>query len=120
MAVSIVSPRRNRGRRGTHFYMSTFPRRRRPQKSLMTLWSNLLEDFQGEQMRRMLSNITRWDFNAFAFDRITSGRNLCTLCTHLCCELGLIRHFRLDILAVWKFFYLVEQGYHKHNPYHNG
>lgn len=103
-------------------YYSTYPRRRQTCKSLMTLWSDrcLLDELQAEQTRRMLSRITRWDFNAFTLDRLTNGHNLSTLCTHLFHEAGVIRHFRLDILAVWKFFYLVEQGYHNTNPYHNG
>jgi hypothetical protein len=64
---------------------STFPRRRRFQRSLMTLWHDrgLLEEAQPVQTKRMLARITIWDFNAFAFDRLTSGRNLATLCTHL-------------------------------------
>ena len=91
---------------------STYPRRRRHQRSLMTLWHDegLLDEVPTQQTRRLLQRIAEWDFNAFVFDRLTSGSNLATLCTHLLQENGLLRHYRLDPLVVRKFFYLVEQG----------
>ncbi len=100
---------------------ATFPRNRRIQKSLMTLWHErgLLDEVQSEQTRRMLSTIGHWEFNAFAFDRLTNGHNLANLCTHLFEGNGLLAHYRLDPIVVWKFFFLVEQGYHSSNPYHN-
>ena len=86
--------------------------------SLMTLWSNrgLLEELQ---TFRLLNRLHDWDFNAFTLDRLTNGRNLPTLCTHLFHDLGLVRHFGLDPVSVRKFFFLVERGYHQGNPYHN-
>ena len=101
---------------------STYPRKRRLQKSLMTLWHDrgLLDEVQTEQTRKMLCRITDWDYNAFAFDRLTNGQNLATMCTHLFEENGLLSYYRIDPLVVRKFFFLVEQGYHSSNPYHNG
>ena len=91
---------------------STYPRRRRHQRSLMTLWHDegLLDEVPTQQTRRLLQRIAEWDFNAFVFDRLTSGSNLATLCTHLLQENGLLRHYRLDPLVVRKFFYLAEQA----------
>ena len=91
---------------------STYPRRRRHQRSLMTLWhaEGLLDEVPTQQTRRLLQRIAEWDFNAFVFDRLTSGSNLATLCTHLLQENGLLRHYRLDPLVVRKFFYLAEQA----------
>jgi hypothetical protein len=116
----VVAPGRFSERDRNHY--ATHPRRRKAQRSLMTLWAerSLLDEMQKEQTSRMLANVTRWEFNAFTLDRLTSGQNLPTLCTHILHDAGLLRHFKLDVLTVWKFFYLVEQGYHSVNPYHNG
>eukprot|EP00095_Tigriopus_kingsejongensis_P005713 maker-scaffold459_size165548-snap-gene-0.23 protein:Tk05713 transcript:maker-scaffold459_size165548-snap-gene-0.23-mRNA-1 annotation:"camp-specific -cyclic" len=101
---------------------ATFPRKAKDRRSLMTLWADrgLLDEIQSEQIHRILLNITHWDFNAFTLDRFTCGNNLSTLCVHLFKEHGLLHHFQLDALVVWKFFALVEQGYYSSNPYHNG
>lgn len=32
---------------------------------------------------------------------------------------GLLDHFNLDVVRVWKLFTLIEEGYHSTNPYHN-
>ena len=106
-----------------HFsrFFATHPRKRHKQKSLMTLWSDrqLLEEVQPEQTRRLLANVLNWNFNAFTLDRLSSGRNLTTLCTYLFATNDLIRTFSLDYLTVFKFFAMVERGYHSTNPYHN-
>jgi hypothetical protein len=116
--------------KSTHHYRSapnnlfpTYPRKRMGAASLMTLWANrgLLDEGPNEVTKRMLVGVdTRWDFNAFSFDRLTGGQNLATLCTYLFRDLGLLAHFRLDALVVWRFFATVERHYHATNPYHNG
>ena len=111
----------------THHYglgTRTCPRNRhrKTRGSLMTLWARQgLLDEGPVATRQLLGNInTRWNFNAFSLDRLTSGHNLATLCTYLFRDLGLLHHFRLDALAVWRFFATVEGHYHATNPYHNG
>lgn len=32
---------------------------------------------------------------------------------------GLLDHFKLDVVRLWKLFTLIEEGYHSTNPYHN-
>lgn len=32
---------------------------------------------------------------------------------------GLLEHFKLDVVRLWKLFTLIEEGYHSTNPYHN-
>lgn len=32
---------------------------------------------------------------------------------------GLMDHFNLDVVRLWKLFSLIEEGYHSTNPYHN-
>ena len=32
---------------------------------------------------------------------------------------GLLEHFNLDVVRLWKLFTLIEEGYHSTNPYHN-
>ena len=101
---------------------STHPRKRQKQKSLMTLWSDrlLLDEIQSEGIRHLLQSVQyQWDFSAFSLDRLSNGSNLPTLCTYLFQHHNLISHFKLDSLTTWKFFALVERGYHSANPYHN-
>lgn len=110
-------------RRTEHNLFPTYPRRRRGPSSLMTLWvrRGLLDEGPNAATHKLLASINvRWNFNAFSFDRLTSGQNLATLCTYLFRDLGLIQHFRLDALVVWRFFATVERHYHATNPYHNG
>lgn len=47
------------------------------------------------------------------------GRSLPVLCVHLFHWYGLLDHFKLDVVRVWKLFSLIEEGYHSTNPYHN-
>ncbi len=105
-----------------HNAFSTYPRRVRRRRSLMTLWADrcLLDESPTGQLSALLSRAGGWEFNAFTLDRLCGGTNLATLCTHLFQYHGLLGHFRLPALSVWKFFALVEQGYHSANPYHNG
>lgn len=41
------------------------------------------------------------------------------LCVHLFHWYGLLDHFKLDVVRLWKLFTLIEEGYHSTNPYHN-
>ncbi|CAK1588035.1 unnamed protein product [Parnassius mnemosyne] len=50
---------------------------------------------------------------------LSAGRCLPVLCFHLFHVYGLISHFKLDAVKVWKLFSLIEEGYHSTNPYHN-
>lgn len=47
------------------------------------------------------------------------GRSLPVLCVHLFHWYGLLDHFKLDVVRLWKLFTLIEEGYHSTNPYHN-
>ncbi len=118
-AVWVAPGRFGRGDRNVY---ATYPRRVRRRRSLMTLWSDrcLLDECPGRQLGALLARSGAWDFNAFSLDRLCGGTNLATLCTHLFQRHGLLVHFRLAPLSVWKFFAMVEQGYHSANPYHNG
>lgn len=51
--------------------------------------------------------------------RVFPGRSLPVLCVHLFHWYGLLDHFKLDVVRVWKLFSLIEEGYHSTNPYHN-
>ncbi|ODM95755.1 cAMP-specific 3',5'-cyclic phosphodiesterase 7B [Orchesella cincta] len=51
--------------------------------------------------------------------QFTNRRPLPTLCVHLFKSYGLIQHFNLDPVSVWKLFSIIEDGYHWRNPYHN-
>lgn len=48
-----------------------------------------------------------------------TGRSLPVLCVHLFHLYGLLDHFNLDVVRLWKLFSLIEEGYHSTNPYHN-
>lgn len=49
----------------------------------------------------------------------STGRSLPVLCVHLFHWYGLLDHFKLDVVRLWKLFTLIEEGYHSTNPYHN-
>ncbi|KAL1130495.1 hypothetical protein AAG570_011743 [Ranatra chinensis] len=70
-------------------------------------------------MQCVLDRVWQWPFNAFTLDTATGGRSLPVLCVHLFHWYGLMDHFNLDVVRIWKFFSLVEEGYHSTNPYHN-
>lgn len=53
------------------------------------------------------------------FPFIFIGRSLPVLCVHLFHWYGLLEHFKLDVVRLWKLFTLIEEGYHSTNPYHN-
>lgn len=50
---------------------------------------------------------------------LCTGRSLPVLCVHLFHWYGLLDHFHLDVVRLWKLFSLIEEGYHSTNPYHN-
>ncbi|XP_025422331.1 high affinity cAMP-specific 3',5'-cyclic phosphodiesterase 7A-like isoform X3 [Sipha flava] len=79
----------------------------------------LLDDIHHGQVQCVLKHVWKWPFNAFALDTATGGRSLPVLCVHLFHWYGLMEHFKLDVVQVWKLFSLIEEGYHSTNPYHN-
>lgn len=54
-----------------------------------------------------------------SFILLLTGRSLPVLCVHLFHLYGLLDHFNLDVVRLWKLFSLIEEGYHSTNPYHN-
>lgn len=94
-------------------------RKKRPPTRAIASHQAILDDLYLGPTHTLLDRIGEWPFNAFALDRSTGGRPLPTLCFHLFHYYGLMAHFRLDPVKVWKFFSLVEEGYHSNNPYHN-
>ncbi|CAK1588034.1 unnamed protein product [Parnassius mnemosyne] len=79
----------------------------------------LLDDLQLHQVQCILDQSAQWKFNAFTLENVSGGRCLPVLCFHLFHVYGLISHFKLDAVKVWKLFSLIEEGYHSTNPYHN-
>lgn len=54
--------------------------------------------------KRFLRNAASWRFNSFTLDTLTGGHSLSNLLVYLFTKYGLIDHFKLDILCVWKCF----------------
>ncbi|XP_052129533.1 uncharacterized protein LOC113204894 isoform X3 [Frankliniella occidentalis] len=94
-------------------------RRRRPTTRGLQHHPALLDDIHHGLVKCVLDRVSLWPFNAFALDTVTGGRSLPVLCVHLFHWYGLMDHFKLDVVRVWKLFSLVEDGYHGNNPYHN-
>ncbi|XP_021930997.1 uncharacterized protein LOC110835253 isoform X3 [Zootermopsis nevadensis] len=94
-------------------------RRKRLTTRSLTQEPALLDDIHHGQVQCVLDRVWHWPFNAFTLDTVTGGRSLPVLCVHLFHWYGLIDHFNLDVVRVWKLFTLVEAGYHSTNPYHN-
>ncbi|XP_058124990.1 uncharacterized protein LOC131282671 [Anopheles ziemanni] len=99
----------------------TMHKRRR--KKLLTrslaLDQAILDDVLHGQVQCILDRVNHWRFNAFTLETVTGGRSLPVLCVHLFHWYGLLDHFNLDVVRVWKLFSLIEEGYHSTNPYHN-
>ncbi|XP_055624861.1 uncharacterized protein LOC129767730 [Toxorhynchites rutilus septentrionalis] len=79
----------------------------------------ILDDILHGQVQCILDRVSNWRFNAFTLETVTGGRSLPVLCVHLFHWYGLLDHFNLDVVRVWKLFSLIEEGYHSTNPYHN-
>nr|CAD7573159.1 unnamed protein product [Timema californicum] len=99
----------------------TMHKRRRKRLTTRSLSQEpaLLDDIQHGQVQCVLERVCQWPFNAFTLDTVTGGRSLPVLCVHLFHWYGLMDHFNLDVVRVWKLFSLIEEGYHSTNPYHN-
>lgn len=100
----------------------TMHKRRRKRLTTRSLSQDapaLLDDIHHGQVQCVLDRVWQWPFNAFTLDTVTGGRSLPVLCVHLFHWYGLMEHFNLDVVRVWKLFSLVEEGYHSTNPYHN-
>lgn len=68
----------------------------------------------------MISRIGKeWDFDIFKFNQLTEGRPLYFAGQALFRAHNLIQKFSIDERKLHNFLKLVEDGYHKDNPYHN-
>lgn len=65
---------------------------------------SLLDYSYHHATRRFLENAASWRFNSFTLDTMTGGHSLSNLLIYLFTKYGLIDHFKLDILCVWKCF----------------
>ncbi|XP_063701725.1 uncharacterized protein LOC134831830 isoform X2 [Culicoides brevitarsis] len=99
----------------------TMHKRRRKKLSTRNLAIDqaILDDILHGQVQCILDRVGNWRFNAFTLETVTGGRSLPVLCVHLFHWYGLLDHFNLDVVRVWKLFSLIEEGYHSTNPYHN-
>ncbi|KAG7203506.1 hypothetical protein KM043_013562 [Ampulex compressa] len=79
----------------------------------------ILDDIFHGLVQCVLQRVGNWRFNAFTLETVTGGRSLPVLCVHLFHWYGLLQHFELDVVTVWKLFAFIEEGYHSTNPYHN-
>ncbi|XP_073976391.1 high affinity 3',5'-cyclic-AMP phosphodiesterase 7A-like isoform X3 [Rhodnius prolixus] len=115
----LVSSVSDRGTRTGRFLTMHKRRRRRLTTRALHDTPALLDDLHHGQVQCVLDKVWQWPFNAFTLDTATGGRSLPVLCVHLFHWYGLMDHFNLDVVRIWKFFSLVEEGYHSTNPYHN-
>ncbi|XP_037904813.1 uncharacterized protein LOC119647762 isoform X3 [Hermetia illucens] len=99
----------------------TMHKRRRKKLTTRSLAqdSAILDDVLHGQVQCILNQVGNWRFNAFTLETVTGGRSLPVLCVHLFHWYGLLDHFNLDVVRLWKLFTLIEEGYHSTNPYHN-
>ncbi|KAG9347966.1 hypothetical protein JZ751_003985 [Albula glossodonta] len=75
-------------------------------------------DYTG-QAKCMLEKVGSWNFDIFIFDRLTNGNSLINLTFHLFNHYGLIELFQLDMVKLRRFLVMVQEDYHRQNPYHN-
>ncbi|XP_037034661.1 uncharacterized protein LOC119073361 isoform X3 [Bradysia coprophila] len=94
-------------------------RRKKLQTRALLQDTAILDDVLHGQVQCILNQVGNWRFNAFTLETVTGGRSLPVLCVHLFHWYGLLDHFNLDVVRLWKLFSLIEEGYHSTNPYHN-
>ncbi|XP_050312092.1 cAMP-specific 3',5'-cyclic phosphodiesterase 4A-like isoform X2 [Anthonomus grandis grandis] len=99
----------------------TMHKRRRKKLTTRALSQDhaILDDIHHGLVQMILDRSSSWAFNAFTLETVAGGRSLPVLCVHLFHWYGLLDHFHLDVVRVWKLFTLIEEGYHSTNPYHN-
>ncbi|XP_058465684.1 uncharacterized protein LOC131439090 isoform X2 [Malaya genurostris] len=112
------NPRRRHACTGRFLTMHKRRRKKLNTRSLV-LDQAILDDILHGQVQCILDRVGNWRFNAFTLETVTGGRSLPVLCVHLFHWYGLLDHFNLDVVRVWKLFSLIEEGYHSTNPYHN-
>ncbi|VVC41339.1 Hypothetical protein CINCED_3A021436 [Cinara cedri] len=121
--VVLLESVAHHGKRLPNGRFLTMHKRRRKKLTTRSLSNEnapaLLDDIHHGQVQCVLKHVWKWPFNAFALDTATGGRSLPVLCVHLFHWYGLMEHFKLDVVQVWKLFSLIEEGYHSTNPYHN-
>ncbi|XP_069777472.1 high affinity 3',5'-cyclic-AMP phosphodiesterase 7A isoform X2 [Narcine bancroftii] len=79
----------------------------------------ILDDDYNGQATCMLEKDGSWNFDIFLFDRLTNGNSLVNLTFHLFKYHGLVEHFDLDLVKLRRFLVMVQEDYHRNNPYHN-
>ncbi|XP_055534582.1 uncharacterized protein LOC129724022 isoform X2 [Wyeomyia smithii] len=112
------NPRRRHACTGRFLTMHKRRRKKLNTRSLV-LDQAILDDILHGQVQCILDRVGNWRFNAFTLETVTGGRSLPVLCVHLFHWYGLLDHFNLDVVRLWKLFSLIEEGYHSTNPYHN-
>uniref|UniRef100_UPI00398F2AE9 high affinity 3',5'-cyclic-AMP phosphodiesterase 7A-like isoform X1 n=1 Tax=Pristiophorus japonicus TaxID=55135 RepID=UPI00398F2AE9 len=80
---------------------------------------SILDDNYSGQVTCMLEKVGSWNFDIFLLDRLTNGNSLVTLTFHLFKYHGLTEHFHLDLVKLRRFLVMVQEDYHRNNPYHN-
>lgn len=145
--VMIDQQLMSRGRHACNGRFLTMHKRRRKKLTTRSLIQDvaILDDIHHGQVQCILNQVHNWRFNAFTLETVTggkcesttkrqsnpghprnfncslppTGRSLPVLCVHLFHWYGLLDHFKLDVVRLWKLFTLIEEGYHSTNPYHN-
>ncbi|XP_064624341.1 high affinity 3',5'-cyclic-AMP phosphodiesterase 7A-like isoform X3 [Lineus longissimus] len=117
---SLESSDNNKPRCGLRFAsLHRTPRRHRPRLRCSPENASILDEIYTGQTKCLLSTVGNWDFNIFTLDKLTNGRPLFYLVTHLLVEHGLIKRFNLDMVRVMRCITMIEESYHSNNPYHH-
>ncbi|XP_022686643.1 uncharacterized protein LOC111259157 isoform X2 [Varroa jacobsoni] len=98
--------------------------RKKSARPVLQPWAHLMSILDNSYdgiAKCLLNTVDRWAFNTFTLDTATCGHSLPFLMVHLLGPSGydLLRTFRIEPLALFRFLGLVEAGYHVSNPYHN-
>lgn len=85
-------------------------RRRKSMAQTIHIDPSALLDFgySKKVVERFLRESASWTFSTFSLDTLTGGHSLSTLLVYLFKFYGLVDHFNLDIVALWKCFRKLE------------
>ncbi|RDD46227.1 High affinity cAMP-specific 3',5'-cyclic phosphodiesterase 7A [Trichoplax sp. H2] len=67
----------------------------------------------------LLDNADEWEFDTIKLDLVTRGHPLFNLAMHLFQKHNLIATLDLDVLKLMRLCKLIEESYHRRNPFHN-
>lgn len=79
----------------------------------------LLDTAYHQQAIKQLSRVDQWNFDIFSLENNTNGHSLIYIMLKLFERYDWARQFQINVIDLFTFIKMVEEGYHSANSYHN-